>query len=119
MSIISKNEQKNVEKCGKNVEKSSDLIADITNMTEKSPQKSSDFVCVFCSKNFSRLDSLKRHILVCKLNCNIFCVHKDPQGSKNVEKSSDFQCHFCHNTYQTKRGLNKPIKNCLTREKDL
>ena len=119
MTQISKNEQKNVEKCGKNVGKSSDLILETTKMTEKSPQKSSDLICVFCSKNFSRLDSLKRHISVCKLNFNIFCIHKDPQGSKNVEKSSDFQCHFCHNTYQTKRGLNKHIKNCLTREKDL
>ena len=119
MSGNSKNEQKNVEKCGKNVEKSSDLIPDITIMTEKSPQKSSDFVCVFCSKNFSRLDSLKRHISVCKLNFNIFFVHKDPQGSKIVEKSSDFQCHFCHNSYQTKRGLNKHVKSCLTREKEL
>ena len=118
MSENSKNEQKNVEKCGKNVEKSSDLILPTTKMIEKSPHKSSDLNCVFCSKNFSRPDSLKRHISVCKLNFNIFCIHKDPQGSKNVEKSSDFQCHFCHNTYQTKRGLNKHVKNCLTREKD-
>jgi hypothetical protein len=118
MSTISKNEQKNVEKCGKNVEKSSVLIHDTTKEAEKLPPKSSDLICVFCSKNFSRLDSLKRHISICKLNSNIFCIHKDPQGSKNVEKSSDFQCHFCHNTYQTKRGLNKHVKNCLTREKD-
>ena len=80
MTQISKNEQKNVEKCGKNVEKSSDLILETTKMTEKSPPKSSDLICVFCSKNFSRQDSLKRHISVCKLNFNIFCIHKDPQG---------------------------------------
>ena len=116
MSENSQNEQKNVEKCGKNVEKSSDLIPDITNLTEKSPPKSSDFVCVFCSKNFSRLDSLKRHISVCKLNFNIFCFHKDPQGSKNVEKKRNFECHYCHNSYQTKRGLNKHVRTCLLRE---
>ena len=107
---------KNVEKCGKNVERN---IKSITNQNqnelilfEKSPQN----LCILCGKNFSRSDSLKRHLSLCNLNNNLLGVHKYPQVSKNVEKSINFTCQFCQNQYQTNRGLSKHVRNCLLRK---
>ena len=103
---------KNVEKCGKKEKKD----------TEKNPKNFSFFeskseqICQFCSKNFSRSDSLQRHISVCKLNNLKNGTLKDPQGSKNVEKKINFECIYCHNSYQTKRGLNKHVRTCLLRQ---
>ena len=36
-----------------------------------------------------------------------------------MEKKNNFVCCYCQNDYQTKRGLNKHIKHCLAREKNL
>ena len=75
--LKTKKHQKNVEKCGKNVDENS------KKNTEKNlksilfstinPQKK----CHFCHKIFSRSDSLKRHISVCKLNTNVSKIFKE------------------------------------------
>ena len=117
--LKTKKHQKNVEKCGKIVEENSKKNRE---KNQKSilfstidPQKK----CHFCHKIFSRNDSLKRHISVCKISKMTQNIVKDPKGSKIVEKKNNFVCFYCHNDYQTKRGLNKHIKHCLAREKNL
>ena len=87
MSENSQNEQKNVEKCGKNVEKCGENVEKSSDLkdirTENSPKKSSDLKCQFCSKIFSRSDSLYRHISICKLNIS---QKKNPKNSYKFQK---------------------------------
>ena len=110
---------KNEEKMRKNEEKEEKKISENTNENQNNLsffESKSEQICQFCSKKFSRSDSLQRHISVCKLNNLKKGTLKDPQGSKNVEKKRNFECHYCHNSYQTKRGLNKHVRTCLLRE---
>ena len=105
---------KNVEKCGQNVEKKCILSTEEKQSNafflEKSPQN----ICQLCCKVFSRSDSLKRHLSLCKLNNKQKMELKYPEVSKNVEKkciSQNFKCQFCQNEYKSNRGLSKHIKN--------
>ena len=82
-------------------------------------EKNPHFICHLCCKQFSRNDNLQRHLSICKMNNFQKKVQKDPQGSKKEGKSISLSCHYCHNVYQTKRGLNKHIRTCLMREKEI
>ena len=117
LTKISKNEQKNVEKCGKNVEKcgknvekSSDLI---DNRTQKCLQKSSDLKCHFCCKIFSRSDSLQRHISICKLNIAQNCSILLP---KNVENEINYTCCYCDFKTLKKFNLTRHYEICKNRK---
>ena len=123
MSENSKNEQKNVEKCGKNVEKcgenveKSSVLKEIR--TEISPKKSSDLECQYCSKIFSRTDSLYRHISICKLNISQKKILKIPINSKNVEKSSEFRCQFCNKCFSSQSNVTRHENKCFQYQSNL
>ena len=77
---------KNVEKCGKNVENCGQIVdKSIKSISEKNQnelillEKSPPNICKFCSKKFSRPDSLKRHVSVCKLNLAPKCSQMLPK----------------------------------------
>ena len=120
---LSRSESENVEKCGQNVENVEKKY--IFNTEEKQNnafflEKSPQNICQLCSKVFSRSDSLKRHLSLCKLNNKQKMELKYPEVSKNVEKkciSQNFKCQFCQNEYKSNRGLSKHIKNCWLRNK--
>jgi hypothetical protein len=111
-----------VEKCGKNVDENSKKN---TEKNQKSilfstinPQKK----CHFCHKIFSRNDSLKRHISVCKLNTNVSKYSKNPRNSKNVEKKNTgtkFCCFYCHKSYSNQSNVSRHEKNCYQREQSI
>ncbi len=123
MSENSKNEQKNVEKCGKNVEKCGENVEKSSDLkdirTENSPKKSSDLKCQFCSKIFSRSDSLYRHISICKLNISQKKILKIPINSKNVEKSSDFRCQFCNKSFSSQSNVTRHENKCFQYQSNL
>jgi len=111
-----------VEKCGKNVDENTKKN---TEENQKSilfstiiPQKK----CHFCHKIFSRIDSLKRHISVCKLNTNVSKTSKNPRNSKNVEKKNTgtkFYCFYCRKSYSNQSNVSRHEKNCYQREKSI
>ena len=77
---------KNVEKCGQIVEKCGQIVdKSIKSITEQNQtglillEKSPPNICKFCSKKFSRPDSLKRHVSVCKLNLAPKCSQMLPK----------------------------------------
>ena len=72
---------KNEEKMRKNEENEEKRISDITKLNQQSilfSEKLPHFICKFCSKKFSRSDSLKRHVSVCKLNLAPKCSQMLP-----------------------------------------
>jgi hypothetical protein len=111
-----------VEKCGKNVDENSKKN---TEKNQKSilfstinPQKK----CHFCHKIFSRNDSLKRHISVCKLNTNDKKNPVIPRNSKNVEKKNTgikFCCFYCHKSYSSQSNVTRHEKNCYPRDQSI
>ena len=104
VKIVDENLKKNTEKNQKSI-----LFSTID------PQKK----CHFCHKIFSRNDSLKRHISVCKISKMTQNIVKDPKGSKIVEKKNNFVCKFCFNQYQSHRGLSKHVRNCVIGEQKM
>ena len=110
---MSKSESGNVEKCGQNVEnveKNAYLIQKRNKIMHFFLEKSPQNICQLCSKVFSRSDSLKRHLSLCKLNNKQKMELKYPEVSKNVEKkciSQNFKCQFCQNEYKSNRWLSK------------
>ena len=114
--------QKNVEKCGKIVDENSKKN---TEKNQKSilfstidPQKK----CHFCLKIFSRIDSLKRHISICKLNTYDKKNPAIPRNSKNVEKKNTgnkFCCFYCHKSYSSQSNVTRHEKNCHQREQSI
>ena len=120
--LKTKKHQKNVEKCGKNVDENSKKN---TEKNQKSilfstinPQKK----CYFCHKIFSRSDSLKRHISVCKLNTNDKKNPVIPRNSKNVEKKNTgikFCCFYCHKSYSSQSNVTRHEKKCYQRDQSI
>ena len=113
---------KNVEKCGKNVEKSIKSISKQNQkeliLFEKSPQN----ICNLCCKTFSRNDSLQRHLSVCKLNNYSNKFQQIPKKMKNEQKNvknSSFQCQFCQSYYSTQYNLNKHVRKCVSKQNEI
>ena len=125
LNKLSKNGSENVEKCGKNVENVEKKCIINTEDNQKSQLLTdpiSKHVCNLCSKVFSRNDSLKRHISVCKLNQYSKIFQNIPMNPKNVEKKcikTDFECQFCGSFYSTQFNLNKHIKKCASKQNEI
>ena len=102
---------KNVEKCGKK-----DKFLTKQNQNNLSFLDSHvENVCKFCSKKFSRSDSLQRHISVCKLNFDQKKILENPRNSKNVEKKINIECHYCKKCFSSQSNVTRHEKNVLKR----
>lgn len=81
---------KNVDKMWKMWKKNAYLIQKRNKIMHFFLEKSPQNICQLCSKVFSRSDSLKRHLSLCKLNNKQKMELKYPEVSKNVEKKNAF-----------------------------
>ena len=75
---------------------------------EKSPPK----VCQFCQKKFSRPDSLKRHISVCKLTQSDPKHRKAPKSTEKHQKNDSLMCQYCHQSFSRQYTLNRHYGRC-------
>ena len=111
---------KNVDKMWKMWKKNAYLIQKRNKIMHFFWKKVHKIFVNYAVRFFSRSDSLKRHLSLCKLNNKQKMELKYPEVSKNVEKkciSQNFKCQFCQNEYKSNRGLSKHIKNCWLRNK--
>jgi len=107
-----------VEKCGKNVE-NVEIVVEKKNEHSQIVEpfilfskKESQNVCNFCSKNFSRSDSLKRHISVCKLVKVVKLHQKAPNSTEKKTPKEHFQCNFCNQLFFRNYSLNRHYERC-------
>ena len=106
---------KNVEECGKK-----DKILTKQNQNNLSFLDSRvENVCKFCSKKFSRSDSLQRHISVCKLNFDQKKILENPRNSKNVEKKINIKCHYCKKCFSSQSNVTRHEKKCFEKERQI
>ena len=106
---------KNVEKCGKK-----DKFLTKQNQNNLSFLDSHvENVCKFCSKKFSRSDSLQRHISVCKLNFDQKKILENPRNSKNVEKKINIKCHYCKKCFSSQSNVTRHEKKCFEKERQI
>ena len=75
---------------------------------EKSPQ----YICQFCQKNFSRSDNLKRHISVCKLTQTSLGHQKAPKSTEILDSKSSLNCPYCQQTFSRQYTLNRHYGRC-------
>ena len=75
---------------------------------EKSPQ----YICQFCQKNFSRSDNLKRHISVCKLTQTSLGHQKAPKSTEILDSKSSIKCQYCHQIFSRQYTLNRHYGRC-------
>ena len=76
-------------------------------------------VCHYCSKEFSRLFNLRRHVSVCKINNQSKIIQQNPKNVENVDSKQKFKCQFCSCCYSNQSNLNKHIRKCLAKETEL
>ena len=78
------------------------------NFVEKSPQ----YICQFCQKNFSRNDNLKRHISVCKLTHTSSGHQKAPKSTEILDPKSPLNCPYCQQTFSRQYTINRHYRRC-------
>ena len=79
-----------------------------THFVEKSPQ----YICQFCQKNFSRNDNLKRHMSVCKLTQTSLGHQKAPKSTEILDSKSPLNCPYCQQTFSRQYTLNRHYGRC-------
>ena len=116
---MAETQSQNVEKCGPNVENVDKKC--INNTTEKKTpmhfsHKDPHNICNLCSKIFSRSDSLKRHLSICKLINAPKCSELLQNAPKNVNINSEYKCEHCHLICSKKFNLIRHYQRCKKKQ---
>ena len=74
------------------------------------------FQCKYCEENFSRGDSLKRHIKICKEREDVVRVLEMSMDIKFKKHENNNGCRFCSVIFSHKSALTRHIKTCKAKQ---
>ena len=116
---MTKSKTQNVEKCGLNVENVDKkcIIKSKQNLESMHfSHKVPHHFCNLCCKPFSRADSLKRHLSICKLLNAPKNSEMLQNAPKNVENNSEYKCEYCQLICSKKFNLNRHYQRCKKKQ---
>jgi hypothetical protein len=91
------------------------MVTEVTKSCEKVALK---FVCEKCDYRTSKKSSYDKHLLTAKHTLSLTCDKSDATCDIKVAKSCSLICEKCYKSYNSRNGLWRHKKTCITIEKD-
>ena len=75
--------------------------------------------CSYCNKEFSRRDSLTRHLNRCKIKKKNEIENKTEKNKNNEPKNDPFMCLYCNKIFSRNWHLSRHLTSCKVKKKEL